>query len=201
MKKMLVQGVATAVLYASISGLVLAEEIFTGDTRLACEAILCLSSSQRPGECSPSLERYFGIHHKKWSDTLDARRSFLNMCPTAHDVSANMPRLVEDIIHGAGRCDAAYLNQTLRMQRERQICTGWGEYRSCRTEIYYVIGNSLPSYCSAYWGNNYTYLEKASYVGAPEQGGQWVPEKDFVTEQARWTQSHPKNPDQYPWLD
>lgn len=32
----------------------LAEEdnVLTGDTRLACEAILCLSSGDRPGECS-----------------------------------------------------------------------------------------------------------------------------------------------------
>lgn len=36
----------------------------TGDTKLACEAILCLSSGTRPGECGPSLSRYFGISHK-----------------------------------------------------------------------------------------------------------------------------------------
>lgn len=200
MKKTVVQAIGAAVLAASAVGPVVAEEMFTGDTRLACEALLCLSSSQRPGECSPSLERYFGISHKKWSDTLDARRSFLNMCPTAHDVSANMPKLVEDIIHGAGRCDADYLNRTLRVQRERQVCTGWGDYQTCHTEIYYVIGNSLPSYCSAYWGNNYTDLDKAKYVGTPDEDGKWVSEHEFVTEQARWTQSHPKAPAQYPWL-
>lgn len=27
----------------------------TGDTKLACEAILCLSSGTRPGECGPAL--------------------------------------------------------------------------------------------------------------------------------------------------
>lgn len=201
MKKVVAKAIGAAVLAASAVSPVMGDEVFTGDTRLACEALLCLSSSQRPGECSPSLERYFGINHKKWSDTLDARRSFLNMCPTAHDASANMPKLVEDIIHGAGRCDADFLNQTLRIQRERQVCTGWGEYQSCRTEIYYVIGNSLPSYCSAYWGNNYTELDKAKYVGVPDEDGRWVPEQDFITEQARWTQSHPKKPAQYPWLN
>jgi hypothetical protein len=35
--------------------------LLTGTPRLACEATLCLSSSLRPGECSPSLEHYFGI--------------------------------------------------------------------------------------------------------------------------------------------
>ncbi|WP_368044266.1 TrbM/KikA/MpfK family conjugal transfer protein [uncultured Bilophila sp.] len=37
----------------------------SGDTKLACEAILCLSSGTRPGECGPALSRYFGISKKK----------------------------------------------------------------------------------------------------------------------------------------
>ena len=36
----------------------------SGDTKLACEAILCLSSGTRPGECGPALSRYFGISKK-----------------------------------------------------------------------------------------------------------------------------------------
>ena len=51
----------------------LAADELTGDTRYACEALLCLSSGIRPGECSPSLSRYFGITRKKWKDTLNAR--------------------------------------------------------------------------------------------------------------------------------
>ena len=42
--------------------------LFTGDVRLACEAVLCLSSGTRPSECAPSLKRYFSISHKKLSD-------------------------------------------------------------------------------------------------------------------------------------
>ncbi|WP_269902395.1 TrbM/KikA/MpfK family conjugal transfer protein, partial [Campylobacter coli] len=38
-----------------------ADDILTGDTKLACEAILCLSSGTRPSECSSSLARYFSI--------------------------------------------------------------------------------------------------------------------------------------------
>ncbi len=55
----------------------------TGDPKLACEAILCLSSGTRPGECGPSLSRYFGISYKSWSDTVKGRRNFLNQCPTS----------------------------------------------------------------------------------------------------------------------
>ena len=32
-------------------------DVLTGDMRLACEAILCLSSGDRPSECAPSIQR------------------------------------------------------------------------------------------------------------------------------------------------
>ena len=54
-------------------------ELLTGDTKLACEAILCLSSGTRPSECNPSIQRYFSIHRKRMSDTIKARRDFLNL--------------------------------------------------------------------------------------------------------------------------
>lgn len=63
-----------------------ADDVLTGDTRLACEAVLCLSSGDRPSECAPSIKRYFSIRHKKLGDTLKARRNFLKMCP-ARNVS------------------------------------------------------------------------------------------------------------------
>lgn len=81
----------------------------TGSTKLACEALLCLSSGTRPTECAPSLSAYFGITRKKWSDTLNARKAFLNLCPAASEVG--MPSLVDAITEGAGRCDAAALNR------------------------------------------------------------------------------------------
>lgn len=61
-----------------------AEDELTGDIRLACEALLCLSSSERPNECAPSLSRYFSISAKKWKDTVKKRRNFLNLCPTSN---------------------------------------------------------------------------------------------------------------------
>ena len=56
-------------------------ETLTGDTKLACEAVLCLSTSSRPTECSAALKRYFDIRHKKWGDTVRARTNFLKLCP------------------------------------------------------------------------------------------------------------------------
>ena len=56
MKKSLLAAVSAAVLFVSMP--VQAEEL-TGDSKLACEAILCLSTSTRPTECNESLRRYF----------------------------------------------------------------------------------------------------------------------------------------------
>jgi hypothetical protein len=90
-----------------------ADQELTGDTKLACQAIICLSSGMRPGECSPALSRYFGISHKKWKDTVKARRNFLNQCPTVGE-EPSMPTLVEAILNGAGRCTADLLNRQPR---------------------------------------------------------------------------------------
>ena len=81
------------------------QDILSGDTRLACEAILCLSSGIRPGECNPSLSRYFGISRRKFSDTIRARLNFLQLCPVASQ-TPQMQSLVSAISRGAGRCDA-----------------------------------------------------------------------------------------------
>lgn len=138
-----------------------ADGLFTGDVRLACEAVLCLSSGTRPSECAPSLRRYFSIDHRKLSDTLRARRNFLNLCPAA-SLDANMRTLVNDISNGAGRCDAASLNASL-------MVWNWDD-------DYRVIRNTMPSYCTAYNNNAYTDLQGvvARYVGTPERGGYWV---------------------------
>ena len=50
-------------------------DLLQGDQKDVCEALLCLSSPQRPSECSPSLKKYFSI--KKPGD----RAAFLNKCP------------------------------------------------------------------------------------------------------------------------
>ena len=74
-----------------------AQQVLTGDTRLACEAMLCLLSGQRPDECTPSLQRYFSIRFRRFNDTQRARSNFLNLCPASNAqnvgqiVAANPP--------------------------------------------------------------------------------------------------------------
>src|SRR5699024_7381953 len=90
-------------------------DTLSGTTRLACEAILCLSSSLQPGQCKPSLNHYFDIRKYRrgsfsWSRTIDARRAFLGMCPVSS--TSDMRTRIDQISQGAGRCDADYLNST-----------------------------------------------------------------------------------------
>ncbi|MRD49381.1 conjugal transfer protein TrbM [Caenimonas koreensis DSM 17982] len=146
--------------------------IFSGDVRLACEAILCLSSSAQPSQCSASLQRYFSIKLKFYSDTIKARANFLALCPAA-SMNSSMKALVEAIANGAGRCDAASLNATL--------LTYAGEGQS-------YVGDVLPSYCAAYTGNPYTNLGASLpvYVGTPDRYGHWVDASHYAQELASY---------------
>jgi hypothetical protein len=165
-----------------------AQEELTGDVKFACEALLCLSSGTRPSECSPSLNRYFSIKKKKWSDTVEARLDFLRLCP-ASDSDDQMSSLTNAIAHGAGRCDADYLNSSLRRMVTVYECTsydrGQRKYRTtrseanpdgedCQTREIAVIDNTLPSYCVVYQGHGYTYQIDVEYVGDTMDGGRWV---------------------------
>ena len=153
-----------------------AQEVLTGDTRLACEATLCLATSTRPSECSPSLSRYFGINKRKWSDTVRARASFLNLCPVS-DQTPEMRALVNAMANGAGRCDAASLNVTLRV---------WNHWDADGGRVF--INNQMPGYCAAYTGHQYTNLGDLSprYVGTPERGGYCVDARDYGAAVARY---------------
>lgn len=163
------------------------EPLFTGDTKLACEAILCLSSSAGFSEskCSPSLERYFGINKEFWSDTVRARRNFLNLCPASS--KEGMPDLVNAIVNGAGHCDAAHLNKVLYEEKEVERCSGSNKDPDCWRETYYRIKSELPNYCRAYVNHEWTDLNSSlHYEGQAEWikkgstedwnnlGGKWI---------------------------
>lgn len=73
--------------------------ILTGDARTACEAILCLSSPHRPGECMPPLRKYFSLRAKKWHQTVTKRKNFLKLCPISNDVD------IDSIANSRSSCD------------------------------------------------------------------------------------------------
>lgn len=150
--------------------------LFTGDVRLACEAILCLSSGTRPSECMPSLSKFFSLRkqHKKDKSTTQKRSEFLNLCPTA-SYDASMRSLVHAIVHGAGQCDARTLNATL-------IRSTHYDKESIKT----IISNQLPQHCVRYIGHAYTDINTPKYIGTPERGGFWSEPAEYEAKKAEY---------------
>ena len=174
MKQILAVAAASAAFFAPVAAQ--ADNLLTGDTRLACEAVLCLSSGDRPSECAPSINRYFSIKHKKLSDTLKSRRNFLEMCPSSNE--PHMPALINALVNGAGRCDAAELNRmgraTYTVQQYVRAGKGGREGWYEPVKVSY-IRNTKPTYCAAYFSHEWTTVaEQVKDVGEEKNGGKWV---------------------------
>lgn len=177
------------------------EDVLGGMEGLACEAILCLSSSLQPGECAPSLDHYFGIkvfnkHGLDWGATVAARQAFLGMCPVVTE--SGMSERINAIANGAGKCDPAYLNTaysgTAYRYRERGYSYDYSSdsYTTAYEvhEVPTVTMNTLPGYCVAYNNHEWTYELSVKYVGTPEKGGRWVKATDYDAAQAAWNADH-----------
>lgn len=171
MKRLATSLVLAAMAFATVPAH--ADDMFTGDVKTACEVILCLSSGTRPGQCTPPIRKYLSITARKMSDTIKKRKNFLKLCPAATQ-DPQMVALVDAISNGAGRCDYAALNSTLRVWNGED---GIG-----------YISNSLPSYCSAYSSNTYTDIKAPRYVGVPERGGFWVEADKYDAALAEYNQ-------------
>lgn len=101
MNKTLMIAVMVGGLAASSMGSARAGDVLTGDTRLACEAILCLAAvGSAPSECAAALRRYFTISATKPSRLKAKRRNFLNLCPSGQ------PDLVNSLVNG--QCNPNY---------------------------------------------------------------------------------------------
>ena len=56
-------------------------QVLTGDARLACEALVCLSAvGNAPGECSKALAKYEAMKAQLWFNPM-AVYNFLKGCP------------------------------------------------------------------------------------------------------------------------
>ncbi|NYT59836.1 conjugal transfer protein TrbM [Alcaligenaceae bacterium] len=171
--------------------------LLTGIPRLACEATLCLSSSLRPGECSPSLDHYFDLrkynkHGLDWSATVSARRSFLSQCPASGD--SGMSERIDAISRGAGKCDAEFLNQTYAATaykwRKREYGGDSGQTVYEVHPLPTVTLDQLPTYCVVYNDHAWTYELSVRYVGRPTMGGHWVKAEEYEAAQAKWDADH-----------
>jgi hypothetical protein len=156
---------------------------FTGDTKLSCEAMLCLSSGVRPGECSPALSRYFSITDEKKSKEIRKRLNFLNICPLV-DPDQALTKLKSDIANGAGRCDTGSLNSSNREivsvytckignTTTRNYLTDQPQYE-CEQRNISVVSEKLPTYCVSYINHQYTTQLDVKYSGEKINGARWI---------------------------
>lgn len=125
-------------------------DTLTGNTKLSCEAILCLSTGNRPSECSPSISAYFSINKRKWKDTLSARRSFLQLCPAGD--SSKSDAVFTDlrdniIVNLTSDCSVKSLNTLVSNNRY------WDDND---TPTLYKINDTLSSSCKALMSSPYT---------------------------------------------
>lgn len=142
--------------------------LLQGDEQLACEAVMCLSTSKRPHECEPSIRRYFGISLRKPWKTIEARIRFLELCPISSERKSS---LISALANGAGQCDANSLNALLRQRH---------------FDDDEVISDKMPEYCLAYASHEWTRVRLPLYIGSPARGGHWVDPENYETELANY---------------
>lgn len=150
-------------------------DVLTGDTKLACEALLCLATSTRPSECKPSLKRYFSIKARKPHDTFKARLNFLRLCPKdsgdinkedlarigidQKDQEENMESLTNAIARLPHACEAETLNRQIEKQcmarSDRGNCEEWG----------YRVVPHLPKACKDLANHKWTQIKLPVYRG------------------------------------
>jgi hypothetical protein len=125
----------------------------SGDARLACEALLCLASTNRPEECRPSIRRLFSIWRPR------DRIRFLRGCPSTGN-NQEMDQFARVTADAWPTCTAAWLNVN---------------------HVYYqgddgpYIHDTLPRACGAYNRHAWTMPQvMPRYVGQPQEGGRWV---------------------------
>ncbi len=145
---------------------VMAYSLYEGDVKYACEAILCLSSGERPHECDPALKRYFDIDYEDPRETAKERKEFLELCPDqeAEETEAFIAQakkeggLVEEEedkkkIPPYG-CPADFVNELAQIKNELGV----------------VISDERPLSCALYSEGK----EPPVYIGEMGWGGFWA---------------------------
>ena len=74
-------------------------QLYEGDQRLACEALLCLTVGWGESECRPAIKKFFSIWTWKPSKLFSKRMNFLGLCPSG--MSSSKQQL---IVNYSGRC-------------------------------------------------------------------------------------------------
>lgn len=125
-------------------------QVLTGDTRLACEAMLCLASPTKPSECSNALAKFFSIKFKKPWKTIQARQNFLNLCPVDSADSEMLKYKNQILANLDSDCSVTTLNNRIekKVLRIERVCrsSGAGNGYSCvDVKIYGYRINPQPT--------------------------------------------------------
>ncbi|MFG5130990.1 TrbM/KikA/MpfK family conjugal transfer protein [Campylobacter lari] len=139
-------------------------DYLSGDTRYACEAMLCLASPIKPPECSAAIARYFAIKFKKPWKTIQARKDFLNLCPVDNS-DTEMLKYKNDILaHLDGECSLEELNKRVekKLLWVERVC----DDGSCEEiEHYgYRINPQLSQSCYLLQSSSYTDYQGFEYI-------------------------------------
>lgn len=144
------------------------DDELTDEQKLACEAILCLSTGTPPSECDAALDYFYSIKRKKPSDTRDARKSFLKKCPDSD--AEGMPSLVDAIVnYSCSSCTVEKLNRNLiKVQILAPARTKrYGEKYIVKSTT--MVDPKLPAYCQQYYNalanHEYTDYPQLNYIG------------------------------------
>ena len=157
------KNLAKIILFCSlvVSFVLAQDDELTGDKKLACEAILCLSSGEKPHECDKALKRYYSIHYKKPNKTLKARKNFLKLCPKDNS-DDEVSNYIDNTLANAGECTEDALNKRLQRQ-SKQKSEGRGKI------WYYRVNPNLPQACLDLMNSKYSYGINFKYTCT----GQW----------------------------
>lgn len=104
-------------------------DIFEGDQRLACEALLCLTVGWGESECRPAINKFFSIWSWKPSRLFSKRMGFLELCPS--EINTHKQSL---IVNYSGRCQG---------QRFTNYVSAYRSYTEVETEN----GGSVRTAC------------------------------------------------------
>lgn len=152
-------------------------DILTGDTKLACEAILCLSTGKPPHECKPALKRFYSIKGKYPHRTIKARKNFLKLCPTDQNTDKNYDSLINSLSHLESNCDVDTLNNTFNTKKVKvgyeRFSEGSIDYARPIYKIQKRIITDKPQHCKD--------LEKQSY-GVAHKEIKYTCDKKFYFE-------------------
>lgn len=167
----------------------------TGDRALACQVLLCLSSGDRPAECTKPLKKFFSLKSvTDWRGNIkksisDVRKDFLKLCPTSSQ--SGMPQYIDTLSNTAVECSAQFLNKNKKkinvtIESTDKPLFYTGDYNNIAVYIekkeIEVISDRLPSGCNRYKNHEWTqYNVLAKFYGtSPDRINLIGPREDVI---------------------